>query len=171
MTTDQIKALVIQKANQFGINPNIALAQIQRESGFNPGAIGGSGERGLAQFMPGTWARFSSAPFDQAFDPETNLNAWGGYMTYLLNLFGGDYTYALTGYNGGEGHLTNPGKYGQPSAAAQEYGRTLAAAGGSADIGPIIVSPGGLPGGDLGGIPTWAWIAAGGLLLLLVVRD
>jgi soluble lytic murein transglycosylase-like protein len=167
MTTDQIKALVVQKANQYGINSNIALAQIQRESNFNPRATGSSGERGLAQFMPGTWARFGSGSFDNAFDAEMNLNAWGGYMSYLLNLFGGDYTYALTGYNGGEGHLLNPEKYGQPSAAAISYGQTLAAAGGSPDIGPIIVEPSALPGG----IPTWAFFVAGGLLLLLLVRD
>jgi soluble lytic murein transglycosylase-like protein len=167
MTTEEIKALVISKANQFGINANVALAQIQRESGFNPRAVGSSGERGLAQFMPGTWARFSSASFDQAFDPETNLNAWGAYMTYLLGLFGGDYQYALTGYNGGEGHLLNPGKYGQPSARAIEYGQTLAAAGGS-DIGPIVVTP---SGGDIGGFPIWLLVGAGALLLIVALQD
>lgn len=127
MTIDQVKQLVLQKAAQYGIDPGVAFAQISRESGFNPRAVGSSGERGLAQFMPGTWARFGSGPFDNAFDPELNLNAWGGYMTYLLGLFGGDYQKALTGYNGGEGHLTNPQKYGPPSAAALEYGQTLAA--------------------------------------------
>jgi len=127
MTIDQVKQLVLQKAAQYGIDPGVAYAQIDRESGFNPRAVGSSGERGLAQFMPGTWARFGSGSFDNAFDPELNLNAWGGYMTYLLGLFNGDYASALTGYNGGEGHLTNPEKYGPPSAAALEYGSTLAA--------------------------------------------
>jgi len=171
MTPDEIKALVIQKANQYGINPNIALAQIDRESHFNPNAVGSSGERGLAQFMPATWARFSSAPFDQAFDPETNLNAWGAYMTYLLGLFGGDYQYSLIGYNGGEGHLLDPGKYGGPSQAAQNYAQQILAASGAgsdggASIGPIVVSP-----NSLSGVSPWLLLGAAGLFLLLVVSD
>ena len=168
MTTDQIKALVISKANQFGINSNVALAQIQRESGFNPNAVGSSGERGLAQFMPGTWTRFSSESFDNAFDPEKNLNAWGGYMTYLYTLFGGDYSYMLTGYNGGEGHLTNPGKYGPPSQAAQNYAQAIlsqANVSGS-DIGPIVVEP--LGAGEF----PWLLVgSAAALLLFFALRD
>jgi soluble lytic murein transglycosylase-like protein len=166
MATDY-RQLVVSKAQQFGINPNIALAQIERESGFNPRAVGGSGERGLAQFMPGTWARFGSGSFDNAFDPEMNLNAWGGYMTYLLGLFGGDYASALAGYNGGEGHLLDPGKYGPPSARAIEYGQNLAAAGGSADIGPLVV----LPSGDGGQFPIWLIAGAGALLLWVALSD
>src|SRR5262245_61118414 len=84
MTTEEIQNLVVNKANQYGINPGIAFAQIGRESSFNPRAVGGSGERGLGQFMPATWARFGSGSFDNAFDPVANLDAWGNYMVYLL---------------------------------------------------------------------------------------
>src|SRR5215510_2954225 len=108
MTTDEIKALVVSKANQYGINPNIALAQIQRESGFNPRAVGAAGERGLAQFMRGTWEQYGAGSFDNAFDENANLDAWGNYMAALMGMFSGDYTKALTAYNGGPGHLTDP---------------------------------------------------------------
>src|SRR5882672_1806682 len=127
MTTDEIKTLVLQKASEWGIDPGVALAQIQRESGFNPRAVGSSGERGLAQFMPGTWAQYGSGSFDNAFDPSMNLDAWGYYMTTLLGQFGNGYTQALTAYNGGPGHLTAPGRYGPPSSAAVAYGQALAA--------------------------------------------
>ncbi len=100
MTTEEIQNLVVSKANEYGINPNIALAQIQRESGFNPRAVGASGERGLGQFMQGTWADYGSGSFDNAFDPVMNLDAWGNYMVALMGMFGGDYIRALQGYNG-----------------------------------------------------------------------
>jgi soluble lytic murein transglycosylase-like protein len=148
MTTDEIKALVISKANQYGINSNVALAQIQRESGFNPNAVGSSGERGLAQFMKGTWERsgIGSGSFDNAFDPVMNLDAWGRYMNHLSTLFGGDYPSMLIGYNGGEGHLLDPQKYGPPSQAAQGYAQAILAQAGVGSGAPdlrLVVEPGG----------------------------
>lgn len=168
MTTEEIKQLVVSKANQYGINPGIAFAQIQRESGFNPRAVGSSGERGLGQFMPGTWARFGSGSFDNAFDPVMNLDAWGNYMIYLMALFNGDYLKALTGYNGGEGHLTDPGKYGPPSVAAKAYAQAIYnQAGFTADsvvnLDQIDVAP--------GGFPTWLIIGAAGLLIWFAFSD
>lgn len=129
-TREQLIALVQDYARRFGIRPDVAVAQIQRESNFNPNANGTSGEKGLAQFMPGTWARFGSGPHSNAYIPEQALEAWGKYMTYLLGLFNGDYAKALTGYNGGEGHLTDPAKHRPPSAAAQRYAREVLAAAG-----------------------------------------
>lgn len=125
MTKTELQNIVIDYAYGYGIEPQIALAQIQKESGFNPLAVGSSGERGLGQFMPGTWERFGYGSFDNAFDYDYNLTAWGNYMTYLLNLFGWDYEKALIGYNGGEGYLTNPGKYGPPSQRAINYARSI----------------------------------------------
>jgi soluble lytic murein transglycosylase-like protein len=168
MTTEEIKQLVVSKANQYGINPNIALAQISRESGFNPRAVGGSGERGLGQFMKATWDRFGSGSFDNAFDPVLNLDAWGNYMVYLMGLFGGDYLKALTGYNGGEGHLTNPERYGPPSAAAQAYAQAIYSQAGFTsqsviNLDQIEVSP--------SGFPIWLLIGGLGLILWVALSD
>ncbi len=165
MTIDEIKQLVVSKANQYGINPGIAYYQIQRESGFVPTRVGASGERGLGQFMKATWDRFGSGSFDNAFDPNANLDAWGNYMVSLLGLFGGSYLKALMGYNGGEGHLTNPERYGPPSAAAQAYAQAIYS---QAGFGPgsvvnldqVEVSPLGLPMWLLiGGLALVAWVA------------
>jgi soluble lytic murein transglycosylase-like protein len=114
MTTDEIKALVIQKANQYGINPGIALAQIQRESGFNPRAVSPAGAKGVAQFMPDTAARFGLA---DPFDPVASMDAWGNYMVSLMAMFNGRYDLALAGYNSGE----NRAEY----AAAAREGRPI----------------------------------------------
>lgn len=169
MSTDEIKQLVISKANQYGINPNIALVQIQRESGFNPNAVGELGERGLAQFTQGTWQTYGSGSFDNAFDPATNLDAWGNYMSALMGMFSGDYAKALTAYNGGPGHLTNPGKYGPPSAAATAYGQQITA---QAGFGPgSVVNLDAVEVGPAGGLPLWLLIAGGALLIILVLRD
>lgn len=164
MTTEEIQNLVIAKANQYGINPGIAFAQIQRESGFNPRAVGASGERGLGQFMKATWDRFGSGSFDNAFDPVANLDAWGNYMVYLMGLFGGNYLKALTGYNGGEGHLTNPERYGPPSARAQAYAQAIYSQAGFTEssvvnLDQIEVSSGGVP----------VWLLIGGLALIVWV--
>lgn len=170
MTTEEIKQLVVSKANQYGINPNIAYAQIQRESGFNPRAVGASGERGLGQFMKATWERpgIGSGSFDNAFDPVMNLDAWGNYMAYLMGLFGGSYIKALTAYNGGEGHLTTPERYGPPSQAAQNYAREIyAQAGFTADsivnLDQVTVSP--------SDFPLWLLIGGIGLLVWFAFSD
>lgn len=179
MTKTELQNLVIDYASSFGIDPQIALAQISQESGFNPNARGGSGERGLGQFMPGTWARFGSGSFDNAFDPDSNLQAWGQYMTFLLNLFGWDYEKALIGYNGGEGHLTNPGKYGPPSSRARSYAKTVLAAAGRQNVAnyspdysldPIIPDNPDDETSILGLSLTTVLLIAGGLLAVLALR-
>jgi len=171
MTTDEIQQLVIQKAAEWGIDPGIALAQAQQESGLNPTRVGSSGERGLMQFMPGTWARFGSGSFDNAFDPSANLDAWGAYMDYLLGLFGNDYTQALTAYNGGEGHLTDPGKYGPPSAAAQAYGAQLAAQASYDVTGADSGAADSMTPSAVSGLPLWLILGGAALIAIIALRD
>src|SRR5262249_39680793 len=115
----EIKQKISDYAWSYGFTPAIALAQAQRESNFDPFANGTSGERGLMQILPSTWASFSGGvSFDSAYDVDYNLTVWGNYMSYLSGLFGGDVTKILQAYNGGEGHLLDPGRYGPPSQAA-----------------------------------------------------
>lgn len=102
-TRAQLIDLVARTAAQFGIDQSIALAQIQAESNFNPNARSPVGAQGIAQFMPGTWARFGSG---SPFDPEAAMQAWGRYMAYILGLYGWNYGYALAGYNWGENRST-----------------------------------------------------------------
>lgn len=103
MTKDQIKQIVVAAAQKYGINPAIALAQIQAESNFNPNARSSAGAQGLAQFMPGTARQYG---LKNPFDPAQSMEAWGKYMSYLLKKFNFDYRLALAGYNAGEGNVT-----------------------------------------------------------------
>lgn len=136
MSKAELQNLVTDYAYSYGIDPAIALAQIQRESGFNPNAVGADGERGLAQILPSTWPQVSQGiSFDQAFDPDYNLTAWGNYMQWLLDRYGWDYSKALMAYNGGPGNLDR----GTVSGAARNYAKTiLAQAGQSGDYSPVV---------------------------------
>lgn len=170
MTIEEIQNLVIDSAQACGLDFTIAFYQIQRESNFNPSAVGADGEKGIAQFTAGTWARFGSGSHDNAFDPRQAMAAYCRYMTFLLGLFNGDYEKALVGYNGGEGHLTDPQKYGPPSARALAYGRELMsqARAQSPNIGIIEVSPSGYQQSSW---PTWALIGLAGVVLWSALSD
>lgn len=166
MTTEEIQNLVIDSASACGVDPTVAFYQIQRESGFNPNARGAAGEKGIAQFMPATWTRFGSGSHDNAFDPAQAMNAYCRYMTYLLGLFGRDYEKALQGYNGGEGNVQR----GMVSARAQAYAQeVLSQARYRADIGPIVVTPGGFT--QTPDWLKWALIGLVGVVVYMAISD
>jgi soluble lytic murein transglycosylase-like protein len=71
-------------SKRTGIPIDVLLAQAKQESGFNPAAVGKSGEIGLHQIMPST-ARdpgFGLRGIDPATltDPATNINFAASYM-------------------------------------------------------------------------------------------
>lgn len=105
MSTSELIGLINSAALQYGIDPNIAVAQLDRESvHFSPHYVYGpgrspAGAQGLAQFMPGTWTQYGNG---SPYDPVAALQAWGRYMSHLLSIFGGRYDLALAGYNWGE---------------------------------------------------------------------
>lgn len=125
LSLDQIKHAIVNYAYGYQIDPGLALAQANRESGFNPCCIGGDCERGLMQITPDTWSAFSGGvSFDNAFDVDYNLTTWGNYMVYLSGLFGGDVNAVLQAYNGGPGNVQR----GTVSGAAQNYAASIIAA-------------------------------------------
>jgi hypothetical protein len=84
-------------AVQAGIDPNIFLRQINQESGFNPNAGSPAGAQGIAQIVP------KYHPGVNTSDPIASLNYAANLDKQLLTQYGGDYTKALVGYNGGQG--------------------------------------------------------------------
>ena len=160
LTVDQIKQKITDYANGYGIDPGLALAQAQRESGFNPCAVGAAGERGLMQFTEATWATYGQGSFDNAFDVDYNLTAWGNYLSTLLGMFGGDYSQALQGYNGGPGHVQN----GTVSTAAQGYAQAILSQAG-------VVSSSSAGTSSTSGFPVWLLIGGAVLLGVFLLRD
>jgi len=160
---EQLIERIRQAARSIGFPEQVAIAQLARESAnfrsdvvYGP-FVGGSGERGLAQFIPGTWARFGAGMHQNAYDPDASLAAWAAYTSYLMQMFGGDLTKVLQGYNGGEGNVQR----GTVSTAARNY------------ASQILSQAGAITGFPDGGMaPSEAsinWLLIGGVALLAVV--
>jgi hypothetical protein len=80
--------------------PNVLVrAVIQVESEFDRYAVSSKGAQGLMQLMPSTARRFGVL---DSFDPRQNILAGVQYLRLLLDMFQGDVTLALAGYNAGE---------------------------------------------------------------------
>lgn len=166
---DELKQLVMDSANGCGLDPLVALVQMDRESAhFAPSVVygpstGTSGEKGMAQFMPDTWKRFGSGQHNNAYDPIESMNAYCGYMLFLLNRFGWNYEKALQGYNGGEGNVDR----GTVSSRARNYASEVTA---QADAlrgsGQDSVLPG--DRADSGQIPTGLIVAGAGFAALII---
>lgn len=94
-------------ARVSGLPAAIIAAQIRAESNWNPKAVSHAGARGIAQFMPGTWAGYGGGK--DPFDPHAGIAAQGKYMAELYSqakasgLKGDPVDLALAGYNAGWG--------------------------------------------------------------------
>lgn len=152
-----IQAKIFAYADQYGIDRNVALAQIKQESGCRSTVCSSAGACGIAQFIPDTWARYGGG--GDRNDVDASLSAWGTLMRHLLDLFKGDYRLALAGYHSGEGAaqaaLNNPS--GNPK-TNQYVNAILGNAGGASPSGGSFV------------LGTTAMLGIGGLLLLFALR-
>ncbi len=81
------------------LNPNLVKAIIKAESEFDQWAVSSKGAQGLMQLMPPTARRFGVS---DPFDARQNIFAGTQYLRILIDLFGGDVSLALAGYNAGE---------------------------------------------------------------------
>ena len=81
------------------LNPNLVKAVIKAESEFDRWAVSSKGAQGLMQLMPYTARRFGVL---DPFDARQNIFAGTQYLRILLDMFRGDVSLALAGYNAGE---------------------------------------------------------------------
>jgi soluble lytic murein transglycosylase-like protein len=111
MPTD-FRAIAKQKAEKYGLLPEVFLRQIQQESGFNPGAVSEAGALGIAQIMPSTARGWGVNPRD----PVASLDAAARNMAAYIKTYGGKssndpvkvrsaYEKALQAYNAGPGSV------------------------------------------------------------------
>lgn len=119
----QIMQMVIDEANRQGVDPSLALALVQQESGFNPNAKSSAGAMGLMQLMPAT---AKSLGVTDAYEPSQAIK---GGITYLKNAlihYNGNVQKALASYNAGFGAVD---KYGgiPPYAETQNYVKSILA--------------------------------------------
>jgi soluble lytic murein transglycosylase len=125
--------LILTVATRYGVDPALVKAVIWRESRFDPGARGTSGEIGLMQIMKDTgddWAKAENIRFywhRQLFDPEKNIRAGTWYLKRMLRRYqhtDNPIPYALAAYNAGPGNADKWAK-GAASASSAAFIRQI----------------------------------------------
>jgi hypothetical protein len=94
--------VIFRAGEKAGVDPRFIHAVIKQESRYNPKAVSYVGAQGLMQMMPATAKRFG---LKDPFDPKANVEAGTKYLKWLLKRFDGNVSFALAGYNAGEGSV------------------------------------------------------------------
>ena len=94
----RVLKFIYQEARRYSLQPELVLALIEVESGFNRYAISATGARGLMQVMP-FWKKEIGHPRDSLFDPGTNIRYGCQILRHYLDQTG-DLSRALHYYNG-----------------------------------------------------------------------
>jgi soluble lytic murein transglycosylase-like protein len=131
-STISIHDLIYNQALQQGIDPAVALAVAQRESGTSQwradGSVvrGSSGEYGVFQIMPET-ARGLGVDPDSLSDVNVNIRTGVSFLAQLYAKYG-DWSKALAAYNSGSPNSKSPGVLGYVASVlglAQNYAPAL----------------------------------------------
>ena len=93
-------ALLVQYwAPQYTVDPDLVMALIAVESGFEATAVSPKNAQGLMQLIPATAARFG---VKNAFNAVDNLKGGLAYLRWLMAYFKGEVPLVLAAYNAGE---------------------------------------------------------------------
>jgi soluble lytic murein transglycosylase-like protein len=115
---------IAQSAARNGVDPNLIIAVMRQESGFNLRARSYKGATGLMQLMPATAQRFGVT---NIWDAGQNIEGGARYLRFLLDSFNGDVKLALAGYNAGEHAVVNSGFRVPRYRETQNYVRSISA--------------------------------------------
>ena len=156
MTRSEAQSRVSYWAGQYGVPESLALAVAQQESGFIQDKRGYSGEVGVMQLMPATAVGLRV----DSYDPEQNIEGGVRLLRDNYTRFG-DWSLALSAYNGGPGNVA---AYGGVAPKTAGY------------VASVMSQAGMLPGGAPPDVPSYqptveeAWnIAEEDRIPLLVV--
>jgi soluble lytic murein transglycosylase-like protein len=105
----ELLRLVHSEATQAGLRPDLVIALIHAESGFDRFAISSVGAQGMMQVMP-FWKAELGRPQDNLTDNATNLRYGCTILSYYLKKERGDLNRALARYNGSLGKNTYSAK-------------------------------------------------------------
>lgn len=131
--------IVQEMAPGFGIDPRLALAVIQAESGFQISAKSNKNAQGLMQLIPETAERFN---VKNIMDPRQNIKGGLSYLRWLLAYFEGDLTLVTAAYNAGEGAVVRY-RGVPPYAETRQYVARVTGVYGKVThkFNPVIVDP------------------------------
>lgn len=99
----ELQNYIITKAHAHGIQPQIVMAMIERESDYNIACMGDGGDSyGLMQIQP-KWhdKRMEKLGSTDLLDPYQNVTVGIDYLAELLDRYDGDMAKALVSYNQG----------------------------------------------------------------------
>ena len=99
--------LVHYESTRFNLDPDLVLALIEVESGFNRFAVSQVGASGLMQVMP-FWKDLIGSAGDSLFDVRTNLRYGCIILRHYLDTEGNDVSRGLARYNGSLGDPSYP---------------------------------------------------------------
>lgn len=142
----EIQEIIYRNALLANVSPQLVVAVIQVESGFDPGAYSPKGACGLMQITPLVWRAFNPASAcdgrhrpgeadhgrDCIYNIEANIGTGVRYLRQLIDYFDGETGRALEAYNAG---LTNVElnefrpKYQETRTYLGRIGKLLAASG------------------------------------------
>jgi hypothetical protein len=117
-----VDGFIVESGKRNSVDPLLLYSIMHQESSFKARALSNKGARGLMQLMPPTASRFGVT---NIWDPKQNIEGGARYMRFLLDLFKGDVTLALAGYNAGEGAVMKYGLRVPPYSETQEYVRRI----------------------------------------------
>ncbi|MEK6324051.1 MAG: lytic transglycosylase domain-containing protein [Acidobacteriota bacterium] len=117
-------ALIALSAARNGVDPNLIIAVMRQESGFNLRARSYKGASGLMQLMPATAQRFGVT---NIYDPAQNIEGGTRYLRFLMEWFKGDISLVLAGYNAGENAVVRFGYQIPRYRETQNYVRSITA--------------------------------------------
>lgn len=100
-----IPQAITTTADQYGVDPHLALSIAHAESGLDPSAVSPKGAVGVMQLMPGTAKDMGVNPHD------VHQNIIGGvkYLKSLSDKYDGDHRLVAAAYNAGPGAVDKHG--------------------------------------------------------------
>ncbi len=119
-----LDAIVGEMSKKYGVDPRLIVEVMRQESGFKQYVVSYAGAKGLMQLMDGTAARMGTR---DSFDMRQNVEGGTKYLRLLLDMFNGDISLALAGYNAGEHRVIRSGNQVPRIAQTQNYVRTIMA--------------------------------------------
>jgi soluble lytic murein transglycosylase-like protein len=120
----ELDVIVSEMSKKYGVDPRLIVEVMRQESGFKQYVVSYAGAKGLMQLMDGTAARMGTR---DSFDMRQNVEGGTKYLRLLLDMFNGDISLALAGYNAGEHRVIRSGNQVPNIAQTQHYVRTIMA--------------------------------------------
>ena len=115
--TTNLDSIFKEAADKYGVSERLLKAIAYTESGFQSNITSSSGAMGIMQLMPSTASAYGVA---DPYDAYQNIMGGAAVLQDLLNMFQGNQSLAIAGYNAGCGNVK---KYGgvPPFTETQNY--------------------------------------------------